>query len=71
MPTEAYQKTMQPAAPPAIVTCNPNASGTGSTLDGNVRCPPNMAYQSTPLSSAVIAPSNGEKRPNDAEGGRP
>jgi pilus assembly protein CpaB len=55
------------AAPPALVTCNPI---TGSTLDGNVRCPPNLAYQSAPLASTVIAPSNGERRPYGAEGGR-
>jgi pilus assembly protein CpaB len=55
------------AAPPALVTCNPI---TGSTLDGNVRCPPNLAYQSAPLGSTVIAPSNGERRPYGAEGGR-
>jgi pilus assembly protein CpaB len=55
------------AAPPALVTCNPI---TGSTLDGNVRCPPNLAYQSAPLASTVIAPSNGGRRPYGAEGGR-
>ncbi|MGO8847265.1 MAG: hypothetical protein ACLQFI_18405 [Methylocella sp.] len=70
MPTEAYQKAVQPAAPSALVTCNPNAPGTGSTRDGNILCPPNLAYQSAPLASTVIAPSNGERHPYGAEGGR-
>ena len=70
VPTEAYQKATQPAAPLALVTCNPNASGTGSSHDGNVLSPPNLAYQSAPLASTVIAPSNGERHPYGAEGGR-
>jgi hypothetical protein len=70
MPTEAYQKTVQPAAPSALVTCNSNTSGTGSTRDGNVLCPPNLAYKSAPLASTVVAPINGERQPYGAEGGR-
>jgi hypothetical protein len=69
VPTEAYQKATQPAAPLALVTCNPTASGTRSTRDGNVLCPPNLAYQSAPLASTVVAPSNGERHPYGAEGG--
>jgi pilus assembly protein CpaB len=56
------------AAPLASAICNPI---TGSTIDGNVRCPPNLAYRSAPLAPTVITPpSNAERRPYDAEGGR-
>jgi hypothetical protein len=71
MPTEAYQNAPQPAAPPALVTCNPNASGTGSKLECSVRRPVDLSYYRAPLASTVIAPpSNAERRPYGAEGGR-
>ncbi len=63
MPTEAYQKAVQPAAPSALVTCNPNASGTGSTLECSVRRPLNLAYNNAPLASTIIAPTNVDRRP--------
>jgi hypothetical protein len=70
MPTEAHQNAPQPAAPPALVTCNPNGSVAGSTLECLVRRPPNLAYNNAPLASTVIAPSTGERHPYGAEGGR-
>jgi pilus assembly protein CpaB len=48
------------ARPSALVTCNPT---TGSTLVSDVRCPPNLPYQSAPLASTIVVPSNVERRP--------
>jgi hypothetical protein len=62
MPTEAYQKATQPAAPLALVTCNPTASITGSTFECSVRRPVDLSYYSAPLASTVITPGNAERR---------
>jgi hypothetical protein len=59
-----------PPPPPEPYACDPKSSYTGSTLECSIRVPPNLPYQSAPLASTVIAPSNGERRPYGAEGGR-
>lgn len=48
------------APPPALQSCNP---ATGSTLDGDVRCPPHFGYQIAPLASTVVVPPYVERRP--------
>jgi hypothetical protein len=63
MPTEARQNATQPAAPPALVTRNPTASFTCSTLECSVRRPLDLSYYSALLASTIIAPRYAERGP--------
>jgi hypothetical protein len=61
MPKEAYQNATQPAVPPVLVTCNPNALIAGRWLERPVRYPVNLSYYRTPLASTVIASAKVER----------